>query len=256
MAANMTNYLESLATLSANGNGTIPQLAQVYLRFHTADCTETGAVAPLGSGGGYNVQGILTTWADLAAGSINVDAFSLSNAPAATITHWTVWDGTTNVWFWGTYAKTFSATKDYEWDAGDFTIAPQGNMTDWFKQKIADGFRNVGSYINANPKLLAWSTTPPTDGTVGANECDDANYARAAPAGWGSESGGVQSTNADTLLGTAFAATKTVSHMGILDDDETPDKVCYWIAPSGGSISMDIGDILRVKSGDLTVTAT
>lgn len=257
MAANMTNWLENLSTQAANGQATLPQLgSQIYLRFHTGAPGEDGTANPLASGGGYNIQGVPVTYSDISTFTINNTAFTVTNTPAATITHVTLWDGTTNVWFWGTYSKTFEAGKDLEFSGGEFPVLLQGNMTQFFAQKISDAFRNVASYINTTPKFASFTVDPGLTGDVGANEEDDVNYARATPGGWGSVTDGVQATNAVTELGTAFAGASTCAKFAMVDENETPDKLLYVVSPTGAPLSISAGDILRVPSGSGVVTST
>ena len=252
MAANMTDWLESEVADAAAGAGTLATAGTLKLRLHTGAPGEAGTANALGTGGGYDVSGEVVTWADLSTLTASNAAFTITNVPSGTITHWTLWDST-NVWFWGTYSKTLSVGKDLEFDGGEFDIVFQGDMTEFLAQKIVDALRAVGSYTNTTPTVRAFTASPGTTGTI-SNEAADGGYSSQTPS-WAAESGGAISTNADMTFGTWVGA-ETITHFGVADDNEAPDKLLWFDAPTGGNITMAASEKLRIKSGDLTVTAT
>ena len=254
MAANMTNWLESQVVNAMAGEATLPAIgATIKLRLHTGDPTDAGSANALATGGGYDVSGQAVTFADLATLLCTSNAFTITNCPAGTITHFTVWDGTTNVWFWGTYSKTLSVGKDLEFTGGEFDIVYQGDMTEVLAQKITNAFRNVGSYTNVTPTLRAFTASPGTTGLI-SNEAADGGYTPPTPT-WAAESGGAIDLASDASYGTWVGA-ESITHLGVADDNETTDKLLWFDAPTGGTVVMAAGEVLRSKAGEFTVTAT
>ena len=256
MADHLTTTSESLAAQAAVGEATFTASGgSMKIRFHSADPTETGSANEISAGGGYSTGGIAVTPVATLTGLVaSLGAFTLSNAPAAVITHWSLWDGTTT-YCYGTYSKTLSATKDYEWNSGDFTFTFSGDWTEFFAQKVWDAIRGNASYINTTPKLIAFTASPGTTGAV-SNEAANASYARPT-ATWGAESGGAISISANAEYGTAYVtASENITHLGVVDENETPDKITFFDTPTGGTITVNVGETLRSKASEFTVTAS
>jgi hypothetical protein len=223
----MTDWLESEWVDAANGVATLAAAgASLKIRFHTADPTETGAANEV-SGAGYPTGGVAITFSDISGFVItSATIASITNVPAATITNFSIWDTTTNTWFYGPYSQTWTLGRTLEFVGTEVTITIGGTTTEFGAQKISDALRNVGSYINTTPRALLFTAAPPTDGTVGANEAADGGYARGTLA-FAAESGGAISTNADEDFG-AWVGAETITYSAMVDENETPDKIVYY----------------------------
>ena len=90
----MTNYLERKVAEHTLGILAFTMPATVYLALHTADPTETGAVAEL-AGGGYTRQATAFAWNVGNARAQNSALERFDNLPAGTITHFSIWDAVT-----------------------------------------------------------------------------------------------------------------------------------------------------------------
>lgn len=221
----MTNWLESEVADALTGQGTLAASGgSLKIRFHTADPTEVGTSNEV-TGGGYPTGGVAITFSDRS-GFVNTSATiaSITNVPAATIAYFSIQDGT-NTWAYGPYSQTWTAGRTIEFTGTEVTLTWGGGLTEFAVQKISDALRNVGGYINTTPKAALWTTTPPTDGTVGANEAADATYVRQTVT-YGAESGGVITNSAAVEFG-AYTGAEVEEYAGVIDENETPDKVTF-----------------------------
>ena len=92
----MSNYLEDALLESAFNNTAFTGAATLYVSLHTADPGETGATAEL-SGSGYSRQSC--AFGSPSSGSVantGAVAFTASGGDWGTVTHFAVWDASTN----------------------------------------------------------------------------------------------------------------------------------------------------------------
>lgn len=254
MAANTTDYWESLIADAAAGEASLPIIASLKWRLHTADPTDSGNANELGAGGGYPTGGIAITYTDLATLTMVSDAFTLSNCPAGTATHFSITDGT-NALVWGTYAKVLVVGKDLEFTGGEFNIVFQSNYTEVMAQAVSDAARNVSAYINATPQFVAFTASPGSTGLI-SNEAVDGGYSRPSASGvWGAEAGGVISNNVAIGFG-EWVGAESITHVGLADNNEPTNKLLCFIAPSGGTAVMAAGVTLRLPIGDFDLSST
>lgn len=87
----MSDYLEEKLLLHTFKNTAYTSPTTVYLSLHTADPGETGASEC--TGGSYARQAIAFSAASNPAGTIaNSGTVTFSSMPAATVTHFAIWD--------------------------------------------------------------------------------------------------------------------------------------------------------------------
>lgn len=87
--ASATNYLEEAVLKHVFRITSFTQPAANYMALHTADPTETGATGEV-TGGSYARQAVTFEWNSPAAENDGLIRFD--GMPAATVTHWSIWD--------------------------------------------------------------------------------------------------------------------------------------------------------------------
>jgi hypothetical protein len=126
-------------------------------------------------------------------------------------------------------------------------------MTDYLEQRFLNHFlRNTAS--TAVSPYIGLYTASPTDTGSGATEISGSSYARqsmsfAVP----DTTAGTTSTNADITFPQATGAWGTITHFGIYDA-ATAGNLLFWGAFTA-SKTIASGDVFKISSGNLTVTA-
>jgi len=106
------------------------------------------------------------------------------------------------------------------------------------------------AYTAPTTVYLALYTTDPTDADVGT-EVSGGSYARVAVT-FAAPSGGVTTNSADITFPTCTLSWGTVTHVGIRDA-LTAGNLLYH-TPLDASKTIDLGDIFKITTGNLSVT--
>lgn len=123
-------------------------------------------------------------------------------------------------------------------------------FSDYLEDKILDHvLRNV-SYTSPTTTYVGLFTSDPTDAGSGT-EVSGGSYAR-QPLSVSAASGGIVTSSADVTFPQATANWGTISHIGILDALTSGNLLMH--TPLTTSKTIEEGDILKVSSGNLTVT--
>jgi len=123
-------------------------------------------------------------------------------------------------------------------------------FTDYLENKILDHVLRNDSYTSPTTCFVGLFTVAPTDTTSGT-EVSGGSYARQELA-VSAASDGVVTSSADINFPQATANWGTISHIGILDALTSGNLLMY--TPLTTSKTIEEGDILKVSSGNLTVT--
>jgi hypothetical protein len=129
----------------------------------------------------------------------------------------------------------------------------------YLSQKLIDVTLRGQAYTPPTNLFLALFTADPTDGNVTANEVSAlawTTYARQATGAWAAAggAGGNMTSNSNPVQFPAVAGNAvTVSHWGIYDAS-TGGNLLYSGAITGGSKTLNVGDVLTVSAGDLEIT--
>jgi hypothetical protein len=123
-------------------------------------------------------------------------------------------------------------------------------FTDYLENKILDHVLRNDSYTSPTTCFVGLFTVAPTDTTSGT-EVSGGSYARQELA-VSAASDGVVTSSADVVFPQATANWGTISHIGILDALTSGNLLMY--TPLTTSKTIEEGDILKVSSGNLTVT--
>ena len=122
--------------------------------------------------------------------------------------------------------------------------------SDYLKTQILNHMANNIAYSSPTAMYLAAYTVAPTD-AGGGTEVSGGAYVRQAVS-WGAESGGQVVNDADVIFPTATASWGTVLHYGLFDAASGGNLLYH--TPLGASQAIGIGDILRVPTGQLTLS--
>lgn len=123
-------------------------------------------------------------------------------------------------------------------------------FSDYLENKLLDHvLRNV-SYTSPTTTYVGLFTAAPTDTTSGT-EVSGGSYAR-QPLSVTTASAGIVTSSGDVTFPQATANWGTISHIGILDALTSGNLLMY--TPLTTSKTIETGDILKVSSGNLTVT--
>ena len=123
-------------------------------------------------------------------------------------------------------------------------------FTDYLENKILDHVLRNDSYTSPTTCFVGLFTVAPTDTTSGT-EVSGGSYARQELA-VSAASDGVVTSSAYINFPQATANWGTISHIGILDALTSGNLLMY--TPLTTSKTIEEGDILKVSSGNLTVT--
>jgi len=123
-------------------------------------------------------------------------------------------------------------------------------MSNYLENALINGTLRATSYTAPTTVYVALYTTDPTDADVGT-EVTGGSYARQSVT-FAAPSNGVSTNSADITFPTATAAQGTVTHMG-LRDALTAGNLLYH-TPLDASKTIDLGDIFKITTGNLSVT--
>lgn len=123
-----------------------------------------------------------------------------------------------------------------------------GNLSNYLENKLLDHFLSTTSYTMPSDVYLALYTVAPTDSTSGT-EVTGGSYARQAITFHAASSG---ATTNDSNVDFAGMPSCTVVALAVCDASSSGNILVY-----GGltaNKTLDAGDILRVSSGDLSIS--
>jgi hypothetical protein len=123
-------------------------------------------------------------------------------------------------------------------------------FSDYLENKILDHVLKNVSYTSPTTVYVGLYTAAPTDTTSGT-EVSGGSYARQSLSVT-TASAGITTSSADVTFPQATANWGTVSHIAILDALTSGNLLMY--TPLTTSKTIETGDILKVSSGNLTVT--
>lgn len=123
-------------------------------------------------------------------------------------------------------------------------------FTNYLENKILDHVLKNVSYTSPTTAYVGLFTAAPTDTTSGT-EVSGGSYARQVLSVT-TASNGITTSSADVTFPQATANWGTISHIAILDALTSGNMLMY--TPLTTSKTIDSGDILKISSGNLTVT--
>lgn len=123
-------------------------------------------------------------------------------------------------------------------------------FSNYLENKVLDHVLRNTSYTSPTTVYVGLFTTDPTDAGTGT-EVSGGSYARQALSVT-TASGGIVTSSADVTFPQATASWGTVSHIGLMDALSSGNLLMH--TPLTTSKTIDSGDILKISSGNLTVT--
>jgi len=123
-------------------------------------------------------------------------------------------------------------------------------MSNYLENALINGTLRATSYTAPTTVYVALYTSDPTDADTGT-EVSGGSYARQSVT-FAAPSNGVSTNSADITFPTATAAQGTVTHIGIRDA-LTSGNLLYH-TPLDASKTIDLGDIFKITTGNLSVT--
>ena len=123
-------------------------------------------------------------------------------------------------------------------------------FSDYLENKVLDHVLRNTSYTSPTTVYVGLFTSDPTDAGSGT-EVSGGSYARQSLSVT-TASGGIVTSSADVTFPQATASWGTISHIGILDALTSGNLLMH--TPLTTSKAIDNGDILKITSGNLTVT--
>ena len=123
-------------------------------------------------------------------------------------------------------------------------------MSNYLENALINGTLRATTFTAPTTIYVALYTTDPTDADVGT-EVSGGSYARQSVT-FAAPSNGVSTNSADITFPTATAAQGTVTHIG-LRDALTAGNLLYY-TPLDASKTIDLGDIFKITTGNLSVT--
>ena len=123
-------------------------------------------------------------------------------------------------------------------------------FTNYLENKILDHVLKNVSYTSPTTVYVGLFTAASTDTTSGT-EVSGGSYARQALSVT-TASGGITTSSADITFPQATGNWGTISHIGILDALTSGNLLMH--TPLTTSKTIETGDILKISSGNLTVT--
>ena len=123
-------------------------------------------------------------------------------------------------------------------------------FSNYLENKILDHVLRNTSYTSPTTVYVGLFTSDPTDAGTGT-EVSGGSYARQALSVT-TASGGIVTSSADVTFPQATANWGTVSHIGLMDALSSGNLLMH--TPLTTSKTIETGDILKVSSGNLTVT--
>ena len=123
-------------------------------------------------------------------------------------------------------------------------------MSNYLENALINVTLRATSYTAPTTVYVALYTNDPTDADTGT-EVTGGSYARTAVT-FAAPSGGVTTNSADVTFPTCTLAWGTVTHIGIRDA-LTAGNLLYH-TPLDASKTIDLGDIFKITTGNLSVT--
>ena len=123
-------------------------------------------------------------------------------------------------------------------------------MSNYLENALINVTLRATAYTAPTTVYVALYTTDPTDADTGT-EVTGGSYARQSVT-FAAPSNGVTTNSADITFPTATAAQGTVTHIGIRDA-LTAGNLLYH-TPLDASKTIDLGDIFKITTGNLSVT--
>ena len=124
-------------------------------------------------------------------------------------------------------------------------------MSDYLENEILDHILGTGAYTMPSNVYIGLSTGSFSDDNSGT-ELSGSGYARQAIT-FAAASSASAATNATVTFPTATGSWGAVSNWGLFDASSSGNLLIHGAFASSKTIAS--GDVLRVNSGDLTVTA-
>jgi hypothetical protein len=123
-------------------------------------------------------------------------------------------------------------------------------MSNYLENALINGTLRATSYTAPTTVYVALYTSDPTDADTGT-EVSGGSYARTAVT-FAAPSNGVTTNSADVTFPTATLAWGTVGWIG-LRDASTGGNLLYH-TPLDAAKTIDLGDIFKITTGNLSVT--
>lgn len=123
-------------------------------------------------------------------------------------------------------------------------------FSNYLENKVLDHVLRNTSYTSPTTVYVGLFTTDPTDAGSGT-EVSGGSYARQVLSVT-TASGGIVTSSADVTFPQATAQWGTITHLGLLDAITSGNLLMHTALTTSKSI--DNGDILKISSGNLTVT--
>jgi hypothetical protein len=124
-------------------------------------------------------------------------------------------------------------------------------MSDYLENEILDHILSVGSYTMPTNVYVGLSTGSFADDNSGT-EITGNNYARVV-ASFGAAASGTASNDAAIEFAAATGSWGSISHFGIFDASSSGNLLIHGAFTTAKTIAS--GDILKIPTGDLDVTA-
>ena len=124
-------------------------------------------------------------------------------------------------------------------------------MSDYLENEILDHILSVGSYTMPTNVYVGLSTGSFADDNSGT-EITGNNYARVV-ASFGAAASGTASNDAAIEFAAATGSWGSISHFGIFDASSSGNLLIHGAFTAAKTIAS--GDILKISTGDLDVTA-
>ena len=123
-------------------------------------------------------------------------------------------------------------------------------FSNYLENKVLDHVLRYTSYTSPTTVYVGLFLSDPTDAGSGT-ECTGSAYARQSLSVT-TASGGIVTSSADVTFPQATGSWGTITHLGILDALTSGNLLMH--TPLTTSKTIDNGDILKISSGNLTVT--
>ena len=124
-------------------------------------------------------------------------------------------------------------------------------MSDYLENEILDHILGTGAYTMPTTVYIGLSTASFNDDNSGT-ELSGSGYARVA-ATFSAASGGTTSNSAAIEFSAATGSWGSISHFGIFDASSAGNLLIHGAFTTAKTI--DTGDILKISTGDLDITA-
>lgn len=123
-------------------------------------------------------------------------------------------------------------------------------MSNYLENAIVNATLRNTSYTSPATVYVGLFTTDPTDAGTGT-EVSGGSYARQS-ASFAAPSNGASATSADVTFPQATGSWGTVTHFGVFDASSSGNLMYHGALVTSKTI--EIGDVFKISSGNLTVT--